>query len=51
MNFSILQAVLEIVFQRYMIYLTPILFLFTVVLFSDRFVSFLYDAFKRSSRW
>ncbi len=49
MNFSILQAVLEIVFQRYMVYLTPILFLFVVVLFSDRLVSFLYDAFKR--RW
>lgn len=49
MNFSILQAVLEIVFQRYMVYLTPILFLFTVFLFSDRLVAFLYDVFKR--RW
>ncbi|GGJ63391.1 hypothetical protein GGR02_001399 [Anoxybacillus voinovskiensis] len=47
MNFDILQAVLEIVFQRYMVYLTPVLFLFIVIMFGERLISFLYNVIRR----
>ncbi|MBB5324910.1 hypothetical protein HNQ34_002008 [Anoxybacillus tepidamans] len=47
MNFDILQAVLEIVFQRYMVYLTPVLFLFVVIMFGERLISFLYNVIRR----
>lgn len=47
MNFDILQAVLEIVFQRYMVYLTPVLFLFVVIMFGERLINFLYNVIRR----
>ncbi|ANB61157.1 hypothetical protein GFC30_2744 [Anoxybacillus amylolyticus] len=47
MNFDILQAVLEIIFQRYMVYLTPVLFLFIVIMFGERLISFLYNVIRR----
>ncbi|BDG46419.1 hypothetical protein [Parageobacillus sp. KH3-4] len=46
MNFDILQAVLEIIFQRYMVYLAPVLFLFAVVMFGERLIDFLYRVIR-----
>ncbi len=47
MNFDILQAVLEIIFQRHMVYLTPVLFLFSVVMFGERLIQFVYSVIRR----
>lgn len=48
---QIINAVLEIVFSRYMLYLAPLLFLLMVVVFVDRFVDLLYEAISNKRRY
>lgn len=47
---EIIQTILDIVFTDFMIYLSPVLFVFMVVLFGDRIVDFLYGIFSER-RW
>lgn len=50
MNTEIIEAILEVVFQRYFVYLTPVLFLLMVVLFADRIVDLIYNSIATKSR-
>jgi hypothetical protein len=47
MDFDILEAILEIIFNRYMVYLTPVLFLFMVILFGERVINFVYSVIRK----
>ncbi|KAF0994407.1 hypothetical protein BJQ97_01049 [Geobacillus sp. TFV-3] len=47
MNFDIVQAVLEIIFKRYMPYVTPVLFVFAVAMFGERLIGLLYSLIRR----
>ncbi|HHY22580.1 MAG TPA: hypothetical protein GX525_12055 [Bacilli bacterium] len=44
------QDVLQVVFQYLMPYLAPAIFLFIVILFSDRLIEFVYSSINRSRR-
>ncbi|MDG5787782.1 hypothetical protein QA612_09745 [Evansella sp. AB-P1] len=46
MNTQILESVLQVIFTNLFPYLAPLLFLFMVILFSDRLIDFLYKAFR-----
>ncbi|GAB6005730.1 hypothetical protein JCM12214_16300 [Geobacillus vulcani] len=47
MNVNIVQEVIEIVFQRYMPYITPILFIFAVAMFGEKLIGLLYSLIRR----
>jgi hypothetical protein len=49
MNTDLLQNVIDIVFKGNLLYLSPLLFLLMVVLFSDRLIDLIYNALGRNS--
>jgi hypothetical protein len=51
MNNDLLQAVLDIVFSKYMLYLAPMIFLFMVCLFADRLIEVVFDVLASKRRW
>lgn len=51
MNFELLQAMIDIVFKGNLLYLSPILFVIMVTLFSDRIVEMMSVAFNGSSKY
>lgn len=51
MNGGLTQEVLNIIFSKYMIYLSPMIFLLMVVLFSERIIDLIYQAVDKKRRW
>ncbi|AIF45728.1 hypothetical protein [Virgibacillus sp. SK37] len=49
MSAEILQAVVDIVFSGYMLYLAPFLFLLMVVLFADRLIDLVTISLEKST--
>jgi hypothetical protein len=49
MNTDLLQGMVDIVFKGNLLYLSPILFLLMVILFSDRLIDLIYKAIDRDS--
>jgi positive regulator of sigma E activity len=49
-NNELIQWVLEIIFSNYFIYLSPLIFLFMIALFTDRIVEVLHKALTVRSR-
>lgn len=50
MNMDVVQAVLDIVFNNHMVYLSPILFLLMTALFADKLIDLVFNAVA-SKRW
>jgi hypothetical protein len=51
MDTSLLQMILDIIFSKFMGYLTPMIFLFMVLLFADRIIEVVYNAIATKRRW
>jgi positive regulator of sigma E activity len=51
MDTSLVQYILDIIFSKFMIYLSPMIFLFMVVLFADRLIDLIFDAVATKRRW
>jgi hypothetical protein len=49
MNNDLLQAMIDIVFKGNLLYLSPVLFLLMVILFSDRLIELIYNSLGRDS--
>lgn len=49
---SLTESVLNIIFSKYMIYLSPMLLLLMGVLFAERLIGLIYKAFnQKNNRW
>jgi hypothetical protein len=48
-NAELLQGMIDIVFKGNLLYLSPILFLLMVIMFSDRLIDLIYNAIGRNS--
>jgi len=48
---EIIQTILDIVFTDFMLYLSPVFFVFMVILFGDRIIDLLYGIFSERRRW
>ncbi|MGG5253528.1 hypothetical protein ACQYAD_08535 [Neobacillus sp. SM06] len=51
MNSEMVQAVLDIIFSKFMLYLAPMVFMLMAVLFSDRVIEIVYKAITEKRRW
>jgi hypothetical protein len=51
MDTSLVQAILDIIFSKFMGYLSPMIFLFMVALFSDRLIDIIFNAIATKRRW
>lgn len=49
MSQELLQAMIDIVFKVNLVYLSPVLFLLMVILFSDRLIDLIYNAMGRDT--
>jgi hypothetical protein len=49
MNAELLQGMIDIVFKGNLLYLSPIIFLLMVILFSDRLIDLIYNAIGRDA--
>lgn len=51
MNGELITVALDIIFSKYMVYLAPMIFMFMVLLFSDRLIELIQNAVTSKSRW
>ncbi|WP_313799084.1 hypothetical protein [Cytobacillus sp.] len=51
MNGGLTQEVLNIIFSKYMVYLSPMIFVLMVALFSERIIDLIYQAIDKKRRW
>lgn len=51
MNGGLTQEVLNIIFSKYMMYLSPMIFVLMVALFSERIIDLIYQAIDKKRRW
>jgi hypothetical protein len=47
---DLVQAVLDIIFSKYMLFLAPMIFLFMAALFADRIIEIIFNSIDKS-RW
>lgn len=49
---EIIQSIMDIVFSRFFLYMAPIVFVFMVIMFSDRLIDLLfYSISEKRNRW
>ncbi|MEH7126020.1 hypothetical protein V7127_22675 [Bacillus sp. JJ1773] len=51
MNGELIHTVLNIIFSKYMIYLSPMILVLMVALFSERLIDLVYQAVDKKRRW
>jgi hypothetical protein len=51
MNGGLTQEVLNIIFSKYMVYLSPMIFVLMVALFSEKVIDVIYQAVDKKRRW
>lgn len=50
MDLTLVQAVINVVFSGYLLYLSPLLFLLMIVLFADRLIDLLVNSISPSTK-